>query len=308
MQRSLVYSHKFITLMLMVMLTHSCATQTEMKKEKSVELCTTLACRNLTWTDKFKHCGTFIHECGNYTDASIKNQYSLQGFAFQYDPENSSSSTYKADRDAFLNKNKPDVTHQLISPPAGMSSNEFVELIRRNAKTYRAIAYWPYGPNSNSAADYPLHKSGARTNKIEGALGLHHYHKDSELDEIKNNAVRLFYEYASSKTKDLAKLIKNQTLQHGSFKNLNIGDNKELVIENLRKLQAFYISTQNNSGAGMIDLRDRDVASYKKHLLSSDRWNVTYDDKGKTFWFLQLDFEDQQLNEINIKSSSFELP
>lgn len=298
---------KLPVLSLSVLLSHSCATQSVNYAEKGPELCTTLACRNLTWTDKFKHCGTFIHECGKYTEESIKNQYSLQGFAFQYDPENSGSSTYTADRKAFLNKNNADVTHQLITPPDGITSNEFINLIRTNAKTYRAAAYWPYGPNSNSAADFPLHKSGARTKKIDGALGLHHYHKDSELDEIKNNAIRLFYEFASSKTKDLVKQIKNQTFSSGSFKNLNIGDKKEEVINSLQTLQAFYVSTKNDTGAGIIDLRTNNNAN-KSRLLSSDRWNVTYDDKGETFWFLQLDFSQEELAEINVKSSNLELP
>ncbi|MEJ2114536.1 MAG: hypothetical protein P8X88_00375, partial [Gammaproteobacteria bacterium] len=297
-----------IVMMMCISLSYSCATQSDDKKENSVSLCTTLACRNLTWTDEFKHCGTFIHECGNYTLASIKNQYSLQGFAFQYDPDNSGSSTFKADREAFLNKDKAVVTHQLVTPPPGMSSNEFIELIRFNAKTYKAVAYWPYGPNSNSAADFPLFKSGAKTNKVEGALGLHHYHKDSDLDEIKNNAVRLFYEYASNKANTLISQIKNETLKDGSFKNLNIGDSKEVVINGLRNLQAYYISTQNNSGDGMIDLRANINPDNRNRLLSSDRWYVTYDDYGETFWFLQLDFDNKQLSEINIKSSGLELP
>lgn len=311
MPKILIYFLKHALLVTIVCLGYSCATPTDKKTEdaeNNLELCTTLACRNLTWTDKFKHCGTFIHECDNYSEASIKNQYSLQGFAFQYDPENSGSSTYKADREAFLNRDKEDVTHQLITPPSGMSSQKFVQLIRSNAKTYRASAYWPYGPNSNSAADYPLHKSGARTKKIEGALGLHHYHKDSELDEIKNDVVKFFYEYASSKSKDLIKQIKTQTLQNGSFKNLNIGDKKEVVINSLRDLQAFYVSTQSNSDEGMIDLRTNNNADYTNRLLLSDQWNVTYDDDGKIFWFLQLDFDNEHLSEINIKSSGIELP
>lgn len=301
---------KFIFVIICISACASCATQkhTQAQAEKKVELCTTLACRNLTWTDEFKHCGTFIHECGNYTEASIKNQYSLQGFAFQYDPENSTSSTYIADREAFLNKNKDDVTHQLISPPSGMSSNEFVELIRSNAKTYKAIAYWPYGPNSNSAADFPLHKSGARTKKIKGALGLHHYHKTSDLDEIKNNAVKLFYEYASSKSKEIAKQISSQTLSNGSFKNLNIGDSKSTVIESLRELQAFYVSAQNSHTDGIVDLRSSDTAADQNRLLSSDTWNVTYDESGESFWNLQLLFEDEKLNNLTVKSSLLELP
>ncbi|MFK7816488.1 MAG: hypothetical protein AB8B92_09130 [Gammaproteobacteria bacterium] len=285
----------------------SCSTPSEKNIIKNIELCTTLVCRNLTWTDGFKHCGTFIHECGNYTEASIKNQYSLQGFAFQYDPQNSGSSTYIADREAFLNPNKEDVTHQLIPAPTGISSNEFVGLIRSNAKTYAATAYWPYGPNSNSAADFPLYKSGAKTKKIDGALGLHHYHKDSELDEIKNNAVRLFYEYASSKTKTLVKQIKQQTLNDGSFMNLNIGDNKEEIISSLFALQAFYITTQNGPTGNTIDLRTNTTSDHAR-LHEADRWNVTYDDNGEIFWFLQLDFDMQNLYEINVKSSGLELP
>ncbi len=290
-----------------VALNHSCATQSDKITEKELELCTTLACRNLTWTDKFKHCGTFIHECGHYTEASIKNQYSLQGFAFQYDPENSGSSTYQADREAFLNKNKADITHQLITPPTRMSSNEFANLIRTNAKTYQATTYWPYGPNSNSAADYPIYKSGAKTKNIDGALGLHHYHKDSELDQVKNDAVRLFYEYANSKAKILVNQIKSQTLSQGNFKNLNIGDSKDVIINNLQALQAYYISTQSGPSGDTIDLRRSNSADHTR-LLVSDRWNITYDDNGETFWFLQLDFNQQQLTEINVKSSGLELP
>ena len=301
-----IYLTCFISILLIFC---SCTTQTQRsKKLTKKELCTSLVCRNLTWTDKFKHCGTFIHECGVYTEESIKNQYSLQGFAFQYDPINSGSSTYVADREAFLNSNKSDVTHQIISPPQGISSDEFVELIRKNAKTYRAIAYWPYGPNSNSAADYPLYKSGVKSQKIKGALGLHHYHKDSELDEIKNNAIKLFYEYASSKTKDLIDQIETQVFNNGAFKNLNIGDDKLTVINSLQKLKAFYITTQDDETNDMIDLRSESDADYKQRLLSSNIWNVTYDDDGKVFWFLRLNFENEILNEINVKSSKLELP
>ena len=301
-----IYLTCFIAVLLIF---SSCATQTERsEKLAKKELCTSLVCRNLTWTDKFKHCGTFIHECGMYTEESIKNQYSLQGFAFRYDPVNSGSSTYIADREAFLNSNKSDVTHQLISPPHGMSSNEFVELIRKNAKTYRAIAYWPYGPNSNSAADYPLYKSGVKSQKIKGALGLHHYHKDSELDEIKNNAVKLFYEYASSKTKELLKQIETQVFDNGSFKNLNIGDDKPTVVKSLQELKAFYVSTHNDETNDMIDLRSENETNYEHRLLSSNAWNVTYDDNGDIFWFLQLDFENEVLSKIRVKSSKLELP
>ena len=300
--------YAYLTILIIVFSVCACTAQIgELDEPAKKELCTSLVCRNLTWTEKFKHCGTFIHECGVYNEASIKNQYSLQGFAFQYDPENSGSSTYLADRDAFLNKNKPDVTHQLIPPPNGMVADEFVEQIRNNAKSYKAHAYWPYGPNSNSAADYPLYKSGVQTQKIKGALGLHHYHKDSELDEIKNSAVRLFYEYANSRTKELIKQIETKVIDQGSFKNLAIGDNKLKTVNKLQKLQANYISTMDDIENDMIDLRKNETKDINR-LLSSKTWNVTYDEHGKLFWAIQLHFDDDRLNKINIKSSSLELP
>ena len=299
------YLNRFIFSLSFFFILCSCSTQSEKSAEQ--ELCTSLVCRNLTWTDKFKHCGTFIHICGEYTETAIVNQYSLQGFAFQYDPETSNSSTYIADRDAFLNRDMEDVTHQLIHPPDNMDSHEFIELIREHAKRYKAIAYWPYGPNSNSAADYPLYKSGARTEKIKGALGLHHYHKDSELDEIKNNAISLFYEYASNKSKELIKQIKSQTIDYGAFRSLKIDDDKLTTINRLQELKAFYVSTEDYSQNSMIDLRESNNAS-QNILLASNTWNVTYDDNGKTFWFLQLVFEQNKLEEINIKSSNLELP
>ena len=108
--------------------------------------------------------------------------------------------------------------------------------------------------------------------------------------KLKNNAVRLFYEYANNKTKDLVKQIKSKTINNGKFKNLNIGDDKTAVIESLKNLQAFYISTPNNSEDGIIDLRSKDSTDYLNRLLSSNSWNVTYDDAGKMFWFFTVKF------------------
>ncbi len=280
------------------------------------ELCVSLVCRDLTWTDKFKHCGTFIHECGKYTEDSIKNQYSLQGFAFQYDPENSESSTYKADRKAFLNINDSQFAHQKIAPPPGMEPNEFIDLIRMYANLYKAEVYWPYGPNSNSAADFPLYRSGVDTNEIEGALGLHHYHRRTVFDEIVSDAVKLFYEQANEKLKGLINQIKSETITNGNFKNLNIGDSKSAVIKGLRQMQAYYVSTQGNktlgtklvASNGMIDLRPGNDKHVESRLYAADTWNVTYDSNGETFWYLQLDFTDEKLSEVTVKSSKLELP
>ena len=278
--------------------------------------CVILVCRDLTWTDKFKHCGTFIHECGIYTEEAIRDQYSLQGFAFQYDPDNSGSSTYKADRNAFLNLDDPEIFHEKISPPPGMLMNELVELVRMNAKLYKANAYWPYGPNSNSAADFPLYRSGIDTQAIDGALGLHHYHKRGVLNDILNDAVSLFYTHAQDKISGLIDQIKSETINSGSFKDLNIGDNKTAVINGLRKMKAYYVTTQGQSSAGtsatvskkMLDLRPSNTKPVENALYAADTWNVTYDSEGEIFWYLQLNFTEEKLSEMNIKSSSLELP
>ena len=286
------------------------------KNNKEEELCVILVCRDLTWTNKFKHCGTFIHKCGSYTEDAIRNQYSLQGFAFQYDPENSGSSTYKADRNAFLNLDDPDIFYQKIAPPPGMLPNELVDLIRINAKLYKTNVYWPYGPNSNSAADFPLYRSGIDTQAIEGALGLHHYHKTNALNNLLNDAVELFYTHAQDRLTGLIEQIKHKTIKSGKFKDLNIGDSKLTVIDRLKKMQAYYVSTQNqltngnytSAPKGMIDLRPESDDLVENRLLYSDAWNVTYDSNGETFWNLQLNFIDDKLDEINIKSSNLELP
>ena len=273
------------------------------------EECVILVCRDLTWTDKFKHCGTFIHECENYTEDAIKDQYSLQGFAFQYDPENSGSSTYKADRNAFLNLDDPKIFHEKISPPPGMLMSELIELVRLNAKLYKANAYWPYGPNSNSAADFPLYRSGIDTQAIDGALGLHHYHKKGVLNDVLNDAVSLFYTHTQDRISGLIDQIKSETINSGKFKDLNIGDNKTVVINSLRQMKAYYVTTDtNNNSNGMIDLRPGRDDLIVNRLNYADTWNVTYDINGETFWYLQLNFTDDKLSEMNIKSSSLELP
>ena len=182
-------------------------------------------------------------------------------------------------------------------------------MIRINANLYKANAYWPYGPNSNSAADFPLYRSGIDTEAIEGALGLHHYHKKGVLNEILNDAVQLFYDHAQNKMEGLIDQIKSETIKNGKFKELNIGDNKSAVISGLRQMKAFYVSTQTNSTSNkMIDLRPGKDENIVNRLNYSDTWDVTYDSNGETFWYLQLDFTDDKLSEINIKSSNLELP
>ena len=40
----------------------------------------------------------------------------------------------------------------------------------------------------------------------------------------------------------------------------------------------------------MIDLREKNNPNYQNRLLSSNIWNVTYDEEGKTFWFFTAYF------------------
>ena len=53
-----------------------------------------------------------------------------------------------------------------------------------------------------------------------------------------------------AKSKELIRQIKSQTINNGNFKNLAIGDNKLTVINRLRELQAFYITTEDNHQNG----------------------------------------------------------
>ena len=81
-------------------------------------------------------------------------------------------------------------------------------------------------------------------------------------------------------------------------------------------MKAYYVSTQNNnvSGAqtsasnGMINLDSDNSTDAENRLYAADTWNVTYDSEGETFWFLQLDFTDDKLSEVYVKSSNLELP
>jgi hypothetical protein len=110
------------------------------------------------------HCGLFI-----FTNREIRAQYSLGlfGTTFNTDPL-----IMQADRAAFFNG---DV--YTIKAPQGETQEEFERSIVDFAERYRAPYYdLVIGPNSNSAAAYPLVMSGAELPNVQrgllGAWGL----------------------------------------------------------------------------------------------------------------------------------------
>jgi hypothetical protein len=112
----------------------------------------------------------------------IIRQYSLQGGATKFDrqlselePGESPSSTFTADRSAFLN---PGGNNQQfnISPPDGVSAKAFREQVIGFGDSYSAVRYSNIiGPNSNSAAAFPLFRSGAQVPDISRTPFLNYY-------------------------------------------------------------------------------------------------------------------------------------
>jgi hypothetical protein len=118
-----------------------------------------LACREIL-DGSASHCGLFI-----YSGDQIKAQFSLtlNATTFNTDPVN-----MEADRAAFFSENV-----YPVSPPNGVSQEEFEKSVEDYAKGYVGWTYNPYaGPNSNSAAAFPLIMSGAIVPYIPmGTLG-----------------------------------------------------------------------------------------------------------------------------------------
>jgi hypothetical protein len=118
-----------------------------------------LACRGVGGP-AMNHCGLFVYE-GDRIEATIERQYSLQGRATTFDPQDSTSSTFRNDRNAF--RNGPVDKIVVIAPPEGVSQRSFEENVMRHAESYSAPGYRMGGvsmPNSNSAAAFPIYGSG----------------------------------------------------------------------------------------------------------------------------------------------------
>ncbi len=110
---------------------------------------------------------------------------SLQKNARTFDPQLSElppgkepSGTFIADREAFLN---PGGRNQRfgIAPPDGLSATAFRELVIQYGDSYRAKGYGNrFGPNSNSAAAFPLFEAGAPVPNVPMTPFLYYYSPD----------------------------------------------------------------------------------------------------------------------------------
>jgi len=139
----------------------------------------TLVARPLQYTDEFNHSSLFVTDPKT---GEITRQYSLQGGETAFDrqlgelgPGESPSGTFTADRNAFLNPGGAN-QHFNISPPAGVSAKAFREQVIGLGDSYSAVRYSNIiGPNSNSAAAFPLFRSGAQVPYIRRAPFLNYY-------------------------------------------------------------------------------------------------------------------------------------
>jgi len=141
------------------------------------EVCTTLVCRPTSVVAH--HCGTFVSGCGNPATAKIEMQFSLQGGATTFDPQGSTSHTYETDLAAFRNPGGSNL-HYSIAAPSGMSARQFADSVIFYGSSYQAPRYGlMLGPNSNSAAAYPLFHAGAQVPNVPRAPALHYYDRQA---------------------------------------------------------------------------------------------------------------------------------
>jgi len=135
--------------------------------------------RPLQYTDQFNHSSLFVTDPET---GEITRQYSLQGGATKFDrqlselgPGESPSSTFTADRNAFLNPGGAN-QHFNIAPPDGLTAKAFREQVIQLGDSYSAVRYSNIiGPNSNSAAAFPLFRSGAQVPDISRTPFLNYY-------------------------------------------------------------------------------------------------------------------------------------
>ena len=136
-------------------------------------VCVDLVCRP-TWKVA-NHCAAVVSQCGTTDPAQIEAQYSLKGFDTQFEPQDSTHSTFAADREAFLNPGGKNLRYR-IETPAGMTGREFADSVIQYGNTYRAHRYGLIlGPNSNSAAAYPILRSGGVIPDVPRAPALNYW-------------------------------------------------------------------------------------------------------------------------------------
>jgi hypothetical protein len=123
------------------------------------------------------HGPLFVHEGDDPATADIRAQFSLQGGNTEFDPQDSTSGTFQTDRAAFRNRGGENL-HFRIATPKGMTPKQFADTVTRLGNSYQAnpSTYNLFrGPNSNSAAAFPLYRSGATVPQVPRSPGLNFY-------------------------------------------------------------------------------------------------------------------------------------
>ncbi|MBI3452738.1 MAG: hypothetical protein HY057_07925 [Rhodospirillales bacterium] len=127
-----------------------------------------LACRDVAGSP-FNHCGLFVYQGNDTATAKIDAQFSLGGGNVEF---NKSAETSAKDLEAFQSGKNV----YKISPPDGISQKDFDALVIGHANSYRAPTYRMLsGPNSNSAATYPIYKSGGSVPTIPRAPAIDYW-------------------------------------------------------------------------------------------------------------------------------------
>jgi hypothetical protein len=138
-----------------------------------------LACR-ATDVGVGTHCGLFVFQGNDPRTAALDAQFSL---GFDKTEFNTAPDTMEGDLAAFRSGNI-----YRVAPPPGVSSADFDQAVIDSADRYRAPNYrlgGQTGPNSNSAAAFPIIESGAQLPQVQpapgsrgvGALGLDYWLK-----------------------------------------------------------------------------------------------------------------------------------
>jgi RHS repeat-associated protein len=136
-----------------------------------------LACRGVSGSGgAASHCGLFVFQGTDTKTAGIDAQFSLAGGATEFTND---TSTYEADLEAF----RRGTNVYIISPPAGVPQVAWDTAVIRAASSYRATNYDAIlGPNSNSAATYPIIVNGGQVPNIRegwlfGPRGIDYWQK-----------------------------------------------------------------------------------------------------------------------------------
>ncbi len=151
--------------------TYSYALQSPLVNIDPFGLKVTMTCRPLSLVPWKKHCAVIVwhnDKCGNKV---IDDQYSLSmGNTSPTDPGNPDD-TYHSDSAAFENPQGGDENHPIPIPPIYPSQDAFDDVVKRNGDHYSQGPYRLWGPNSNTAADNIIERSGGNAPNVPTAPG-----------------------------------------------------------------------------------------------------------------------------------------